>query len=546
MKLLGLRIEDHDASFCLYDNGTIKYAKSERFHQVKHHAYIVQYGWIKDFEKIFGFSVKELDEIAVVADQLKYNNHPLPDRFWQAKPYQILGVKCPVFHVEHHYAHALSQWMYPATDFQFIFDGVGELYSSPADVDVDVKTDKTNIDSFPYNGIQEFGIDGFRYFGVTWSVFKDYQPLEQNLSEFYMRTSSNITALNSFGVEYENMARFCGLESEHPNDLAGKVMSLQSYGHIDYEYADYILENTDPRVNLSSMLHPNNWVKYKGCELVAGLSRLDFAATKHYILEQLMLRIIREYAQPQDSIFLSGGCALNICWNTTIKKEFPNTLVLPHSADDGLSFGCLKYLLDKNGLDASIENFPYVQQDFSPESPTDETIDYAVDLLCEGKIVGWYQNNGEVGPRALGNRSILVNPMLPDARDRINYKVKNREGFRPFGASILKEHAKDYFDLDFDNPHMLYLGKVLKDVPAITHVDGTCRYQTVGDENILYKKLLTKFYNKTGIPLLLNTSLNRGGKPIAGYEQDAIDIFNETDIDAVIVGDTILHKETYE
>jgi carbamoyltransferase len=134
-----------------------------------------------------------------------------------------------------------------------------------------------------------------------------------------------------------------------------------------------------------------------------------------------------------------------------------------------------------------------------------------------------------------------MDPRIKGGRNIIN-KIKNREFYRPFGASILSEFKKEYFDLDFENPYMLYVGVTQKNnLESITHVDGTCRVQTVSEDGH-FRTLLKKFYDLTGCPVLLNTSLNNSGKPIAGHIQNAIDEFNNTSIDVLVIGNIIYQK----
>ena len=180
---------------------------------------------------------------------------------------------------------------------------------------------------------------------------------------------------------------------------------------------------------------------------------------------------------------------------------------------------------------------------FLNQSFAQETIKTAAKLLSEGKIIGWYQGNGEVGPRALGNRSILMDPRIRNGKEIIN-GVKNRENYRPFGASILAEHIKDYFDLNIKDDFMLFTNNfITKEFPAITHVDGTCRVQAVEKNNKIFRKLLDEFYNITGCPIILNTSLNINGKPIAGYPENAINLFETTSIDYMFIGNKIYSKD---
>jgi carbamoyltransferase len=181
------------------------------------------------------------------------------------------------------------------------------------------------------------------------------------------------------------------------------------------------------------------------------------------------------------------------------------------------------------------------QNDYAPEEPSMETISKAARYLANGKVVGWYQGHGEIGPRALGNRSILFDPRIDNGRDIVN-AIKNREEFRPFGASCLGPYTTGLFQIENKDPYMLYTSKVLGKLPSITHVDGTCRLQTV-DEPGPFKRLLEEFLTLTGCPVLLNTSLNLAGKPIAGHPDDARELFRTTSIDVMVIGNEINCKQ---
>lgn len=181
------------------------------------------------------------------------------------------------------------------------------------------------------------------------------------------------------------------------------------------------------------------------------------------------------------------------------------------------------------------------QHDIAPtEEPSIETISKVARYLADGKIVAWYQGHGEIGPRALGNRSILLNPRVPNGKDKIN-AIKRREDFRPFGASVLGEYATVYFEMDDKDPFMLYTSKVKRYLPAVTHIDGTCRVQTVDNEGV-FRTLLEEFFTLSQCPVLLNTSLNLAGKPIAGSPEEAKQLFNTTPIDILVIGNEIYTK----
>lgn len=167
--------------------------------------------------------------------------------------------------------------------------------------------------------------------------------------------------------------------------------------------------------------------------------------------------------------------------------------------------------------------------------------------IADGRIVGWFQGRSECGPRALGNRSILADPRNPDMKDHLNAKVKFREAFRPFAPSILWEHQKEYFDLDIPSPYMLMVSDIHEEkrclIPSVTHVDGTGRLQTVMKElNPKFYKLIKKFNEITGVPIVLNTSFNIRGEPIVETPDDAIRCFLGTGIDELYINNFFIQK----
>ncbi|MBZ0254356.1 MAG: carbamoyl transferase, partial [Candidatus Methylomirabilis sp.] len=171
----------------------------------------------------------------------------------------------------------------------------------------------------------------------------------------------------------------------------------------------------------------------------------------------------------------------------------------------------------------------------------------AAELLVEGKILGWFQGRMEFGPRALGNRSLLADPRRADMKDVMNARVKRREGFRPFAPSVLAEKCGEWFVHDAPSPFMLMVYPLRPEklplVPAIAHVDGTGRVQTVTrDTNPLYHRLIEEFERRTGVPMVLNTSFNVRGEPIVCTPEDAIACFKNTDFDCLILGRHLLRK----
>jgi len=166
-------------------------------------------------------------------------------------------------------------------------------------------------------------------------------------------------------------------------------------------------------------------------------------------------------------------------------------------------------------------------------------------MISESKIIAWYQGRSEFGPRALGNRSFIANPADPNMKDILNSRVKFREWFRPFAPSVIEEFCQDYFDIDVPSPFMLYTCPVKNRelVPSITHIDGTARVQTVNKEdNPKYYELIKEVEKYTGIPMVLNTSLNINGQPIVESIEEALDLFEQSDIDGIVINNRMLLK----
>jgi len=178
------------------------------------------------------------------------------------------------------------------------------------------------------------------------------------------------------------------------------------------------------------------------------------------------------------------------------------------------------------------------------ENPAKE----AASLVSQRKVIGWFQGRSELGQRALGNRSILADPRNRNMKDHINSKIKNREPFRPFAPAILKEHQAEYFDWQSPVPFMTEVHTIKKDkqelIPAVVHVDGTGRLQTVDKEvNPLFWQLINEFFQLTGIPVILNTSFNLRGEPIVNSPRNAIDTFLKTDLDNLIIGKFLVKRQ---
>ena len=259
------------------------------------------------------------------------------------------------------------------------------------------------------------------------------------------------------------------------------------------------------------------------------------------------------------NLCIAGGVGLNSVANKKIldKTPFENIFIQPASGDSGLALGAAlwaSHQIKKNPIKWRMAN-AYLGRDYSEKEILDAISgsgckyqkiqhpqEIAAKLLADEKIIGWFQGKSEYGPRALGNRSILCSPIPPEMKDKLNMQVKHRESFRPFAPACLAEAANEYFELDCPSPFMLLIARVKKDnVPAITHVDGTARVQTVNpDQNLKFYSLIKEFQKLTGVPVVLNTSFNDSGEPIVETPQDAVRTFKSTNLDALMIGDYLL------
>lgn len=504
MKLLSISPSFHDLNISFFDGHKTHYLKTERILQIKHHGDTtllnksinsitnkLDFSYTIDIvEKFLKIDMSDIDAICVDTSYAHTNNIDYDIR--NDKLYHKYDDK--IYIVDHHYLHALS-------------------LRALSDVDYDV----------------EIVIDG-RGGDYAWSVFKNNQKIDSAIVHDSGSIGHGISLLGT----QMNM-------TGHILDLAGKIMGLQSYGNIDEELMKTLYDYDINSVGAIAYLNRHLGVKYGMFDISKVHNKLNAIHTIHERAGELVIELFAKHANINDNVSYSGGVAQNVIWNTKLKSKYKNLNILPHISDEGLSLGGLEFLREQFNLPKfDFSEFPFMQHDEAPDEISDKTIDEVAQLLADGKVVAWYQGHGEIGPRALGNRSVLMDPRIENGRDIVN-SIKNREYYRPFGASVLVEYAKEYFDLDYENPYMLYVGVTQKDnLKAITHVDGTCRAQTVKSGS--FRKLLERFHAKTGCPVLLNTSLNISGKPIAAHIKDAMYEFENSKIDVLVVGDTVYNK----
>ncbi len=276
-----------------------------------------------------------------------------------------------------------------------------------------------------------------------------------------------------------------------------------------------------------------------------------------------------------DYLCISGGVALNSVANYKVLRSgiFKDIFMNPAASDTGIPLGCALHGYHKllKRPKSYREIFPYLGPSYSRAQilaaieayqgtafnqlayegfhlVNQDAIGRAVEMLAANKIVACFHGRSEMGPRALGNRSILMSPLVAANKDVLNSQVKHREAFRPFAPAILEERTQEYFHIDRPSPYMLLVPTVVESkrnvIPAVTHVDGTGRLQTVNkDFNPHFYSIIERFHEKSGVPVLLNTSLNVANEPMAESPEDAIHCFLTTGIDALLMDEFLLIKD---
>jgi len=490
MNFISIRLCEHDSNISFFDGEEIHYLKSERIFDTKHHAYNNLIEWRQTVFDHWNIDINDVKEMSVVLDPWIYN-FPLDKKIFFPSTKFYCHELGNVTRVNHHWAHALSNNL----------------------VHGDMKNHMI--------------IDGFGDKDVATTVFKNNKLVQ----------TTSFSKHGSIGTYYGDVALDLGIKVSHECDLAGKLMGLQSYGSLDKGFYNTI-KNFDI-TKVKQIYNFNLYIDYKKDPLIAFHNKLNWAHTIHKRLGEVILEYFKKHFKKKDTIGYAGGVAHNIIWNTLLKEEYPNLNIPPHCDDEGLSLGGVKFLLDKYKIKKyKLNNFPFCQTDESTEEPSIDTVKKIAKYLAKGEIVAWYQGHGEIGARALGHRSILMNPYVKDAKEKLN-KIKNREVYRPFGASVLEEDYSKYTKARYLNPYMLYVNYLIKDLDSVQHVDKTCRLQSVSKDNKYFYALLQEYKKITGESLIINTSLNISGKPIMNNIKSLLEFKNKNNIKAVY-GNTII------
>jgi carbamoyltransferase len=384
------------------------------------------------------------------------------------------------------------------------------------------------------------------------------------------------------GRAYEAFTNFCGWSAQE----AGKTMGLAGYGR--EKYPDVELYCINDNLKIASFLEGRyfqaayNFIRERSLNFgppMSGFRNRDAAFFVQNRTEKIIIQLIRKlherYGVP--NLCLAGGVFLNSIINKLLldSTAVKNLFIPPCCDDTGQALGNALYgyhkvlgapklpplehaslgreyscteILDVLEKKQRIFALPYHVKSANYQFAKHQNIaTITAEVLSRGKIVGWFQGGSEIGPRALGHRSILTAPQPNEFKRVLNHKVKCREGFRPFAPAVLRDKASQYFDLHTDSPFMLLVAKskstVRKEIPAVLHVDGTARVQTVSREsNLLFYSLIDEFSRLTGTPVILNTSFNDSKEPIAETPRDALSLFCRLPLDYLVIDDYLVWK----
>jgi carbamoyltransferase len=468
MIILGINETSHDASVSLIKDGDILFAgHAERYSKQKNDWYVND-GLIEDALQ-YGFP----DQIAYYEKPLlKASRLILRGGSGDWKPRYIVdnmfGKKVPTTYFGHHYSHAAAG--YYTSSFNdaviVVLDAIGEYNTSTIWVGEGEKIKLKYKQNYPVS------------FGLFYSAFTQLIGLMPNQEEYIMM---GMAAYGDWKRYYKEVDEY-----------------FPSYSKQKYNFHKGI---TDWGMTITEQ------------------DKFDIAAAVQMVYQQRLndfMHMAYSITGKKNLVFM-GGCALNSSANTLLWNIFDMIWIMPNPGDAGSSLGAAAAMYGKHVNWKS----PYLGYDLGGKYPVDKIIEG----LKKDKIVAVATGRAEYGPRALGNRSILADPRDPDIKDKVNL-IKQRELFRPFAPIVMEDHAHKWFDMDFASPYMQYTVKCLQPekIPSVVHADGTSRVQTVNREQHpgLYR-VLNKFYLQTGVPVLLNTSLNIKGQPLLNDERDILD-----------------------
>ena len=587
MYILGLNAFHGDSSACLLKDGVlIAAAEEERFLRIKHWAGFPSEA-IRWCLLEAGINLEDIQHVAINQDTkanlgkkiiFTLNKRPslkmLLDRFQNKR--KRVGVKDHllktfpdsefrglVHAVEHHTAHLSSAFHISPFDKAVVVsvDGFGDFASTAWGIGRGTKID----------------LESRVYFPHSLGIF--YQSLTQFIGFHNYGDEYKVMGLAPYGkpVYMDQMRKILKLKVD-----GGFELNLNYFRH-HREKIEYEWENGSPSVGtlfspeLEKLLGP---ARIKDAELTQ--HHKDIAHSVQTMYEEAFFHLLNKLHSKYQSenVAIAGGCGMNSVANgkVILKTPFKKIYVQSAAGDAGGAIGAAFTTWHKVGGEQAKQRTQSHDHAYWGPSFSDEYIGQLLDKqkdriknencdikhiinmselakktaaeIVEGKVIGWFQGRMEWGPRALGNRSILCDPRRSDMKDILNLKIKRRESFRPFAPSILRESVSEWFEQNGDVPFMMQVYQIIKEkrslIPAVTHVDGSGRLQTVSEKtNPRYHALIKEFNNLTNIPMLLNTSFNEN-EPVVCKPEEALETFLRTKMDLLVMGDWIIKRKAQE
>jgi len=566
-KILSLTFGGHDTSAALMIEGKLVAACAQERYSLDKHSRRFPIDAIKNCLEIGGIRISDLSQIAF-CDDTRYlirerylrpaledndrlnflvsdieqirQTHLIEDRIRQET-----GFTGEVRQYRHHLCHLASAYYPSGFDEALLvsYDGMGEWETGLLGVGTsgEIVVQETQV-VFPHS------------LGLIYSAITFYLGWRHHCDE------GIIMGLAPYG---DPTARIPRSNRTYISLLEEMIVETGDYDYqIDQRWVSYYRER-------------NKWVSDEFIDLMGPKRDPNKEVTAHHMnlaaalqmrLETVVLNQLKR-ARKEFSInrlAMAGGVALNCSMNGKIEASrlFEEIFVQPGSGDDGTAIGGC-YLAHKSlqgdvrprRMNNYYKGYRSSEQDLENAanrsklsySKPDDLYGATASRLATGKIIAWYQGAAEFGPRALGNRSILAKPFPASMKDYINERVKFREYFRPFAGALLEEFRPDYCQISQSSPHMLIACNIHEDkqeeIAAVVHIDGTCRIQTVSeDDNPRFRKLIEAFHRLTNIPVILNTSFNVKGQPIVNTPEQAIETFKTTKLDCLVLGDLLFEK----
>jgi carbamoyltransferase len=571
--ILGINAYDHDVSACLLRDGEIAFAiAKERITRHKHATGFYQE--VIDYcLRAEGISLDDVDlvvrncyvlPVGELEKRLAYQDvpecFPLKERKQAADNPIFRSRSNRVAEVSHHVTHAYSA--FAVCPFEegvlMVVDGVGSYAS-------DVMEEGHRIDNL--HPLARESESYYRFEGSKLEPLKKawLEPTNGFLADEFFN-------MNGLGALYSRVSSYIFADW----NKCGEVMGLAPYGRPNQirpliDFKDGALDIPEWTEEFHQPYLPETHEKWEDSSDMQHWKDLAWQVqddTERVLIERAIW--LRETTGAKN-LCISGGVALNCVANGRIVREagYDNVWIQPAAGDDGIAIGCAYYghLAIQKKPRSFVMKHAYLGAPYSDEEaeaaskqwlvrgetfngPDKSICSETAKVLTEGQVVGWFQGRSEFGPRALGNRSILADPRDPTMKDVLNARVKHRQSFRPFAPIVLAERANEIFEGDEDSPFMLLAKRVAPEwrdkIPAIVHVDGTARVQTVQrDHNERLYLLLKEFENLTGVPVLLNTSFNIRGEPIVETPGDAMKCFLSTGIDYLALHNMLIVKSPY-